>query len=128
MRTAAPPVAYVGRDETVDDARGPWSPPRASCGGGAVTTDLSAKDAQTAIDHLREQVDAHHAVGDLDALRARLDKLVESVEARREERKQQRAKQSDEARHAKEALVAEAEELARSEQWRTGGGGHGGLV
>ena len=34
------------------------------------TTDLSAKDAQTAIDHLREQVDAHHAVGDLDALQA----------------------------------------------------------
>src|SRR5918992_3575729 len=43
------------------------------------TTDLSAKDAQTAIDHIREQVDAHHAVGDLDALKTRLDKLVETV-------------------------------------------------
>ncbi|MBJ6618737.1 DUF349 domain-containing protein [Streptomyces sp. DHE17-7] len=85
------------------------------------TTDLSAKDAQTAIDHLREQVDAHHAVGDLDALRARLDKLVSLVEKRREERKAQRAKQSDEARSAKEALVAEAEELARSDQWRSAG-------
>ncbi len=40
------------------------------------TTDLSAKDAQTAIDHLRAQVEEHHAVGDLDALRVRLDKLV----------------------------------------------------
>ncbi|MER6981164.1 DUF349 domain-containing protein, partial [Streptomyces carpinensis] len=48
------------------------------------TTDLSAKDAQAAVDHLREQVEAHHAVGDLDALRARLDKLVATVEARRE--------------------------------------------
>ncbi|MFJ9630541.1 DUF349 domain-containing protein [Streptomyces sp. NPDC091280] len=85
------------------------------------TTDLSAKDAQTAVDHLREQVDAHHAVGDLAALRARLDKLVENVDARREERKQQRAKQSDEARHAKEALVVEAEELAQSDQWRAAG-------
>ncbi|MCH5673402.1 DUF349 domain-containing protein [Streptomyces gilvus] len=85
------------------------------------TTDLSAKDAQTAIDHIREQVDAHHAVGDLDALRQRLDKLVETVEARREERKQQRAKQSDEARHAKEALVSEAEQLAQSDQWRAAG-------
>ncbi|MFF7392887.1 DUF349 domain-containing protein [Streptomyces scabiei] len=85
------------------------------------TTDLSAKDAQTAIDHIREQVDAHHAVGDLDALKVRLDKLVETVEARREERKQQRAKQSDEARHAKEALVTEAEELAQSDQWRAAG-------
>ncbi|MDT0396864.1 MULTISPECIES: DUF349 domain-containing protein [Streptomyces] len=85
------------------------------------TTDLSSKDAQTAIGHLREQVDAHHAVGDLDALRARLDKLVELVDARREERKAQRAKQSDEARHAKEALVVEAEGLAQSDQWRAAG-------
>ncbi|MEU9168403.1 DUF349 domain-containing protein [Streptomyces sp. NPDC048420] len=85
------------------------------------TTDLSAKDAQAAIDHIREQVDAHHAVGDLDALKVRLDKLVETVDKRREERKQQRAKQSDEARHAKEALVVEAEELAQSDQWRAAG-------
>ncbi|MFJ4540182.1 DUF349 domain-containing protein [Streptomyces tibetensis] len=85
------------------------------------TTDLSAKDAQAAIDHIREQVDAHHVVGDLNALRVRLDKLVELVEARREERKAQRAKQSDEARHAKEALVAEAEELSQSDQWRAAG-------
>ncbi|MFJ6087598.1 DUF349 domain-containing protein [Streptomyces sp. NPDC092369] len=85
------------------------------------TTDLSAKDAQAAIDHIREQVDAHHAVGDLAALRVRLDKLVETVESRREERKQQRAKQSDEARNSKEALVAEAEQLAQSDQWRAAG-------
>jgi len=85
------------------------------------TTDLSAKDAQAAIDHIREQVDAHHAVGDLAALKVRLDKLVETVDKRREERKQQRAKQSDEARHAKEALVVEAEELAQSDQWRAAG-------
>ncbi|MFJ2772550.1 DUF349 domain-containing protein [Streptomyces sp. NPDC087300] len=85
------------------------------------TTDLSAKDATTAIDHLRQQVDEAHAVGDLAALGKRLDKLVESVEARREERKVQKAKQSDEARHAKEALVVEAEELAQSEQWRSAG-------
>ncbi|MFE0104287.1 DUF349 domain-containing protein [Streptomyces sp. NPDC059009] len=85
------------------------------------TTDLSAKDATTAIEHLRQQVDEAHAVGDLEALGKRLDKLVETVEARREERKVQKAKQSDEARHAKEALVTEAEELAQSEQWRAAG-------
>ncbi|WP_217200614.1 DUF349 domain-containing protein [Streptomyces buecherae] len=85
------------------------------------TTDLSAKDATAAIDHLRQQVDEHHAVGDLDALRQRLDKLVQTVEARREERKAAKAKQSDEARKAKEALVTEAEELAASEQWRAAG-------
>ncbi len=85
------------------------------------TTDLSAKDAMTAIDHLRTQVDEHHAVGDLAALRERLDKLVSTVESRREERKAAKAKQSEEARTAKEALVAEAEELAASEQWRSAG-------
>ncbi|MGW2560713.1 DUF349 domain-containing protein [Streptomyces sp. NPDC001514] len=85
------------------------------------TTDLSAKDAMAAIDHIRQQVDEHHAVGDLAALRKRLDALVATVEARREERKAQKAKQTDEARHAKEALVAEAEELAQSEQWRAAG-------
>ncbi|MCX4821765.1 DUF349 domain-containing protein [Streptomyces sp. NBC_01142] len=85
------------------------------------TTDLSAKDAQTAIDHLRQQVDEHHAVGDLDALSKRLDGLVATVEKRREERKVQKAKQNDEARSAKELLVTEAEELAQSDQWRAAG-------
>ncbi|MFF7716331.1 DUF349 domain-containing protein [Streptomyces sp. NPDC007988] len=85
------------------------------------TTDLSAKDAMTAIDHIRGQIDEHHAVGDLEALGKRLDALVTSVEARREERKAQKAKQTDEARHAKEALVVEAEQLAQSEQWRAAG-------
>lgn len=85
------------------------------------TTDLSAKDAQAAIGHLRQQVDEHHAVGDLAALSKRLDALVATVETRREERKAEKAKQTDEAKHAKEALVVEAEELAQSEQWRTAG-------
>ncbi|GAA1517665.1 DUF349 domain-containing protein [Streptomyces albidochromogenes] len=85
------------------------------------TTDLSAKDAQAAIGHLRQQIDEHHAVGDLDALSKRLDALVATVEARREERKAEKAKQTDEAKHAKEALVVEAEELAQSEQWRAAG-------
>ncbi|MET3985052.1 DUF349 domain-containing protein [Streptomyces sp. PvR034] len=85
------------------------------------TTDLSSKDATTAIDHLRKQIDEHHAVGDLAALRVRLDKLVATVDSRREERKVQKAKQTDEARLAKDKLVAEAEELAQSDQWRSAG-------
>ena len=86
------------------------------------TTDLSAKDA-----HDRHRAPAR--AGGRRTTRSaiwtrcgmRLDKLVETVDARREERKAQKAKQSDEARHAKEALVAEAEELAQSEQWRAAG-------
>ncbi|MEU1164606.1 DUF349 domain-containing protein [Streptomyces sp. NPDC005921] len=43
------------------------------------------------------------------------------MDSRREERKAQRAKQSDEARKAKEDLVVEAEQLAQSDQWRAAG-------
>ncbi|MCK1797842.1 DUF349 domain-containing protein [Streptomyces sp. XM4193] len=85
------------------------------------TTDLSAKDAETAVSHIREQVDAHHAVGDLEALRRRLDKLTETIESRRTERRAAKAKQSEEAKQRKEELVAEAEQLAASEQWRVAG-------
>ncbi|PJE95028.1 DUF349 domain-containing protein [Streptomyces carminius] len=85
------------------------------------TTDLSAKDATAAVEHLRQQVDEAHAVGDLAALGKRLDQLDELIETRREERRNARARQSEEARKAKEALVAEAEELAVSDQWRAAG-------
>ncbi|MFD1831442.1 DUF349 domain-containing protein [Streptomyces desertarenae] len=85
------------------------------------TTDLSAKDALAAVDHLRQQVDEAHAVGDLAALGRRLDELTRVIEARREERRAARARQSEEARKAKEELVAEAEALAESDQWRTAG-------
>lgn len=85
------------------------------------TTDLSAKDATAAVEHLRQQVAEAHAVGDLDALATRLDRLDEEIERRREERRAARARQAEETRQAKEALVAEAEELAGSDQWRAAG-------
>jgi hypothetical protein len=85
------------------------------------TTDLAPKDALTAIGHLREQVAGAHAVGDLDALAQRLERLTGEVEARREERRAARTKATEEARQAKVQLVAEAEQLAQSEQWRSAG-------
>ncbi|GAB3114654.1 DUF349 domain-containing protein [Streptomyces calidiresistens] len=85
------------------------------------TTDLAAKDALVAIDHLRQQVNEAHAVGDLDALARRLDRLTATVDERREERKVARSRQLEEARKAKEDLVAEAEELAAGDQWRATG-------
>jgi hypothetical protein len=84
-------------------------------------TDLAAKDAQTALDHLRAQVVEAHAVGDLDALAKRLDTLAGEIESRQVERKAARAKAADETRTAKEALVTEAEQLAESTQWREAG-------
>ena len=85
------------------------------------TTDLAAKDAQAALEHLRTQVVEAHAVGDLDALAKRLDTLSADIESRREERKVARAKAQDETRTAKDKLVAEAEQLAESTQWREAG-------
>ena len=85
------------------------------------TTALSTKDALSAIEHLRTAVSEAHAVGDLAALTKRLDTLIGEVEARREQRKAARARAADDARDAKEALVAEAEELSTSEQWRAAG-------
>jgi hypothetical protein len=85
------------------------------------TTDLAPKDALTAIDHLRQQVTEAHAVGDLEALAQRLDRLTAEVDARREERKAAKARATEEARETKEQLVAEAEQLAQSEQWRSAG-------
>ncbi|MFC9327724.1 DUF349 domain-containing protein [Kitasatospora sp. NPDC057015] len=85
------------------------------------TTDLAAKDAQAALEHLRTQVVEAHAVGDLDALAKRLDALGADIETRREERKAARAKAQDETRTAKDKLVAEAEQLAESTQWREAG-------
>ena len=85
------------------------------------TTDLAAKDAQAALEHLRAQVVEAHAVGDLEALAKRLDTLGADIESRREERKIARAKAQDETRTAKDQLVAEAEQLAESTQWREAG-------
>jgi FtsZ-binding cell division protein ZapB len=85
------------------------------------TTDLAAKDALAAVEHLQAQVAEGHAVGDLEALAKRLQTLVGEVESRREERRAARAKAQDEAKASKEALVAEAEQLADSTQWREAG-------
>ncbi|WP_441247262.1 DUF349 domain-containing protein [Kitasatospora sp. McL0602] len=84
-------------------------------------TDLAAKEAQTALEHLRAQVVEAHAVGDLASLAKRLDALTSDIDSRQAERKAARAKAQDETRGAKEKLVAEAEQLAESTQWREAG-------
>jgi hypothetical protein len=84
-------------------------------------TDLAAKEAQVALDHLKTQVTEAHAVGDLEALAKRLETLTGEIETRQSERRAARAKAQDETRAAKEALVTEAEQLAESTQWREAG-------
>lgn len=85
------------------------------------TTNLDAKDADASIAKLREQLVEPHAIGDLDALRARLDKLGELAEQRRAAKREARAKQQAEAAAHKERIVAEAEGLAQSGEWKATG-------
>jgi Domain of Unknown Function (DUF349) len=83
-------------------------------------TDISPKDAAASLARVRAAVRDAHAVGDLDGLLARLDGLAETVEARRVELRAARAQAIEEARAAKERIVAEAEAIAGSTDWRVG--------
>ncbi len=82
---------------------------------------LPADEAMAAIGKLRDQVDRPGCVGDLAALRLRLDGLVEAVDAQRAGRKAEREAAKAEARAKREALAAEAERLAESTQWKATG-------
>lgn len=79
------------------------------------------KQVATAVAKLRAALPDASALGDLDALDARLAAVLEKVEQRFAERAEQRAAAAAAAADTKRALVAEAERLAGSEEWRTTG-------
>jgi Domain of Unknown Function (DUF349) len=81
---------------------------------------VSPDDALGSIKTVRAAVSQAHAVGDLDGLVARLDALVPVIAEHRAERRAERARQSQEARDAKERFVLEAERLAAGNDWRGG--------
>ena len=70
---------------------------------------------------LRESLATVAAIGDLGALDRRLAKLSEAAQAKAEEVAAERAHARAEAVAAKEGLVAEAEQLAESTQWKAAG-------
>jgi hypothetical protein len=70
---------------------------------------------------LRESLATVAVVGDLGALERRLAKLGESAQSKVEEVAVERAHARAEAVAAKERLVAEAEQLAESTQWKVAG-------
>jgi len=82
---------------------------------------VSPKEAHSTMERLRESVRTAAAVGDLDGLAARLGSLTPLLEAKREEIKAAKAKAGEEARAIKERIVAEAERIAGSSEWRAGG-------
>jgi hypothetical protein len=67
---------------------------------------------------LREALPEASALGDLDALDRRLAAVLEGVEKRYAERAQERAAAAEAAAAAKRELIAEAERLAASDDWR----------
>jgi len=81
---------------------------------------VSPESAAEQVTKLREQVVHADAVGDLTALAARLDALRPILSSQREARKAERAAKVAEAKVDKERIVAEAEQLAESNDWRHG--------
>jgi hypothetical protein len=81
---------------------------------------LSADDAQAALSQLRSSVETAAAVGDLEGLVDRLDALEPQLAEQRERRRATRAAQQEKALADKTELVAEAERIAESADWRRG--------
>jgi hypothetical protein len=82
---------------------------------------VSLQDAQTSVDHLRETVTDANAVGDIAGLLTRLDVLTEAIAQRKARRDAERTKARERAAAAKERIVAEAEELSTSTDWKKTG-------
>jgi hypothetical protein len=87
-----------------------------------------ASDPTAVIDaarKLREVVPSAAAMGDLDALMTRLDAVIAVIEeksaAKSAAKKAERAAAAEAAAEQKRALVAEAQQLAESDSWKTAG-------
>jgi len=81
---------------------------------------LGPDEAIGSVKTVRAQVTDANAVGDLAGLLGRLDALGPVIAAQREEKKAERAQKVAESKAAKEKIVAEAERLAESSDWRNG--------
>ena len=80
----------------------------------------SPDDAAATARRLRGEVTGAQAVGDLDALAARLDAVGAVVEQRRAEKRAARADELAAARATKETVVTDAETVAQGSDWRHG--------
>jgi Domain of Unknown Function (DUF349) len=83
--------------------------------------EVSADEAAATLRRLRDALVEPAAVGDLDGLRTRLDAVSGRVDERREQAKAAREEQRTHAREERERIVAEAETLATSTQWKSTG-------
>ena len=81
---------------------------------------LSPEEAISAVKSLREQVVGANAVGDLIVLAARLDATAPLIAIQRDAKRAEKAQRTAESKLEKERIVAEAEKLAGSKDWRAG--------
>ena len=81
---------------------------------------VSPDDAVSSIKKLSNAITDARAVGDLDALKVRLEALSPVIADQRAARRAERARQQQETREAKERYVLEAERLAAGNDWRGG--------
>jgi len=108
-------LAYFGRkfDELVGQVA--LLEQRVAAGG------VSPQEAETSVANLREAVTGANAVGDLDGLLGRLDTLSEAVAARKARREAERAASRKRATATKERIVADAEAMSGSTDWKRTG-------
>ncbi|HTX26893.1 MAG TPA: DUF349 domain-containing protein [Streptosporangiaceae bacterium] len=85
-------------------------------------TDMPPAQAAATVQRLVVSINGANALGDLDGLRARLERLTEDVGQRREEAKAAREQARVQARDTKERIVAEAEQIAtEATHWKSSG-------
>ena len=85
-------------------------------------TDMAPAQASASVQRLVRSISEANALGDLDGLRARLERLTEDVGHRREEAKAAREQARVAAREIKERIVAEAEQIAaEATHWKSSG-------
>lgn len=81
---------------------------------------MTPEEATESVKTVSAQVVEANAVGDLASLVGRLESLRPVIASQREARKAEKAQRAVESKAAKEKIVAEAETLATSNDWRAG--------
>ena len=85
-------------------------------------TDMAPAQAAATVQRLVQSITGANALGDLDGLRARLERLTEDVGQRREEARAARDQARVQARDIKERIVVEAEQIAaEATHWKSSG-------
>ncbi|MCL2735503.1 MAG: DUF349 domain-containing protein [Propionibacteriaceae bacterium] len=81
---------------------------------------LTPEEARKSVQNLRTSILEANAVGDLEGLAARLDPMLQVIDAQAESRREEKAKALATARARKDEMVALAERLALSNDWGSG--------